>query len=152
MEPFAMFFMIGSVIYMALTYLLLRDIDRNVTVNTNLIRRDIVDHDRYARTASSEFAFQVSNIEKNLTTEIACLATKNNEDIKRMGGKFEEWDLIELDENEVLIYSAKPNANGQMVFHCVDKAGKMYTFFGSGMLNDAKFLRHTSSPFDEREV
>ena len=91
-------------------------------------------------------------MEKNLTTEIACLATKNNEDIKRMGGKFEEWDLIELDENEVLIYSAKPNANGQMVFHCVDKAGKMYTFFGPDKLNDAKFLRHTSSPFGEREV
>lgn len=95
---------------------------------------------------------KLDTVENNLITEIACLATKNNEDIKRMGGKFEEWDLIELDENEVLIYSAKPNANGQMVFHCVDKAGKMYTFFDSGKLNDAKFLRHTSSPFDEREV
>lgn len=94
----------------------------------------------------------ISESHKDLLTEIACLATKNNEDIKRMGGKFEEWDLIELDENEVLIYSAKPNANGQMVFNCVDKAGKMYTFFGSDKLNDAKFLRHTSSPFDEREV
>lgn len=94
----------------------------------------------------------ISKLHEDILTEIACLATKNNEDIKRMGGKFEEWDLIELDENEVLIYSAKPNANGQMVFHCVDKAGKMYTFFGSGKLNDAKFLRHTSSPFDKREV
>lgn len=94
----------------------------------------------------------ISKLHKDLLTEIACLATKNNEDIKRMGGKFEEWDLIDLDENEVLIYSAKPNANGQMVFHCVDKAGKTYTFFGSDKLNDAKFLRHTSSPFDEREV
>lgn len=141
MDTFAMFFMIGSVIYMALTYLRLRDIDHNATVNTNLIRRDIVDHDSH-----------IKIMEKNLTTEIACLATKNNEDIKRMGGKFEEWDLIELDENEVLIYSAKPNANGQMVFNCVDKAGKMYTFFGSDKLNDAKFLRHTSSPFEEREV
>ena len=95
---------------------------------------------------------KLDDINDHLTTEIACLATKNNEDIKRMGGKFEEWDLIELDENEVLIYSAKPNANGQMVFHCVDKAGKMYTFFGSDKLNDAQFLRHTSSPFGEREV
>ena len=95
---------------------------------------------------------KLDDVNDHLTTEIACLATKNNEDIKRMGGKFEEWDLIELDENEVLIYSAKPNANGQMVFHCVDKAGKMYTFFGSDKLNDAKFLRHTSSPFGEREV
>lgn len=94
----------------------------------------------------------ISKLHKDILTEIACLATKNNEDIKRMGGKFEEWDLIELDENEVLIYSAKPNANGQMVFHCVDKAGKMYTFFGSDKLNDAQFLRHTSSPFEEREV
>lgn len=94
----------------------------------------------------------ISKLHKDILTEIACLATKNNEDIKRMGGKFEEWDLIELDENEVLIYSAKPNANGQMVFNCVDKAGKMYTFFGSDKLNDAKFLRHTSSPFGEREV
>lgn len=152
MDTFAIFFMIGSVIYMALTYLRLRDIDHNVTGNTNLIRRDIVDHDSHINIAVSACTLQVSEMEKNLTTEIACLATKNNEDIKRMGGKFEEWDLIDLDENEVLIYSAKPNANGQMVFHCVDKAGKMYTFFGSDKLNDAKFLRHTSSPFDEREV
>lgn len=149
MEPFAMLFMIGSVIYMALIFLRLRDIDHNATVNTNLIRRDIVDHDSHINTAVSDCALQVSDMEKNLTTEIACLATKNNEDIKRMGGKFEEWDLIDLDENEVLIYSAKPNANGQMVFKCVDKAGKMYTFFGSDKLNDAKFLRHTSSPFEE---
>lgn len=92
----------------------------------------------------------ISKLHKDLLTEIAGLATKNNEDIKRMGGKFEEWDLIELDENEVLIYSAKPNANGQMVFNCVDKAGKMYTFFGSDKLNNAKFLRHTSSPFEWR--
>ena len=140
MDTFAMFFMIGSVIYMTLTYLRLRDIDHNVTVNTNLIRRDIVDHDSHINTAVSDCALQISEMEKNLTTEIACLATKNNEDIKRMGGKFEEWDLIELDEN------------GQMVFHCVDKAGKMYTFFGPDKLNDAKFLRHTSSPFGEREV
>lgn len=92
---------------------------------------------------------KLDDVNDHLTTEIACLATKNNEDIKRMGGKFEEWDLIKLDENEVLIYSAKPNANGQMVFHCVDKAGKTYTFFGSDKLNDAKFLRHTDSPFEE---
>lgn len=152
METFAIFYMITSAIWLAFIFFRLRDIDYNATENTKLIRRDIVDHDSYARTAASEFALQVSNMEKNLTTEIACLATKNNEDIKRLGGKFEEWDLIELDENEVLIYSAKPNANGQMVFHCVDKAGKSYTFFGLDKFKDAKFLRHTSSPFEEREV
>lgn len=152
METFTIFFMIVSIIYMIFIFLRLRDIDHNTTANTNLIRRDIVDHDSHINIAVSDCALQVSDMEKNLTTEIACLATKNNEDIKRMGGKFEEWDLIDLDENEVLIYSAKPNANGQMVFNCVDKAGKMYTFFGSDKLNDAKFLRHTSSPFGEREV
>ena len=149
MEAVTLFFMIVSVIYMTLIFLRLRDMDYNATENTRLIRLDIIERSSCIGADLIDCALKVSNMEKNLTTEIACLATKNNEDIKRMGGKFEEWDLIELDENEVLIYSAKPNANGQMVFHCVDKAGKTYTFFGSDKLNDAKFLRHSSSPFEE---
>lgn len=151
-ELLTMIFNLSTVITMLLFYLRLRDMDHNVDEHIRLIRLNIIEHGTNISAAISDCALQVSDMEKNLTTEIACLATKNNEDIMRMGGKFEEWDLIELDENEVLIYSAKPNANGQMVFHCVDKAGKMYTFFGSDKLNDAQFLRHTSSPFDEREV
>ena len=151
-ESLMLLFMLSTAITLLLIYFRLREIDHNAAEHTRLIRHDIIEREGYISAAIGERAVQISNMEKNLTTEIACLATKNNEDIKRMGGKFEEWDLINLDENEVLIYSAKPNANGQMVFHCVDKAGKTYTFFGSDKLNDAKFLRHTSSPFGEREV
>lgn len=102
MEVVTLFFMIVSVIYMALVYLRLRDIDHNATANTDLIRHDIADHDRYISTSVSDCALQVSNMEYNLTTEIACLATKNNEDIKRMKG-FQVGDVIEYAGEETLV-------------------------------------------------
>ena len=151
MELINLLFVIASIMFMSLFCVKIYNFEYKITEESSSARGTFRDAEGSIRGDISKLSLQISEMEKNLTTEIACLATKNNEDIKRMGGKFEEWDLIELDENEVLIYSAKPNANGQMVFHCVDKAGKMYTFFGLDK-HDAKFLRHTSSPFDEREV
>lgn len=104
METFAMCFMIGSVIYMALTYLRLRDMDHNADTNTRLIRRDIVDHDSHIMTAVSDCKLQVSEMEKNLTTEIACLATKNNEDIKRLKGNYTVGDLLRFEDTRWCVF------------------------------------------------
>ena len=154
MEKITLCFTIISVIYMALTYLRLGDIDHNATVNTNLIRRDIVDHDSHISTAVSDCALQVSDMEKNLTTEIACLATKNNEDIKRMGGKFEKWDLIKLDEKDLLITDIEADGDGNVKVHCINNKGMPYTYYrdAPAFKNYARFIKHSVSPFDEQEV
>ena len=88
------------------------------------------------------------DINDHLTTEIACLATKNNEDIKRMGGNFEEWDLIELDGREQVIVRIYTNANGSDMVSCVCSDGQTYVYYKE-RLADAKFIRHAETPFGE---
>lgn len=150
-ELLTMLFMLFTAITMLLFYLRLRDMDCNADEYTRLIRRDIVDHDSHINTAVSDCALQISEMEKNLTTEIACLATKNNEDIKRMGGKFEEWDLIEVEGKEFVIVKNYTNSNGDSMVSCMGSNGQTYNYY-KGRLADAKFIRHIESPFDEREV
>lgn len=147
-ELLTMLFMLFTAITMLLFYLRLRDMDYNADVYTRLIRRDIVDHDSHINTAVSDCALQISEMEKNLTTEIACLATKNNEDIKRMGGKFEEWDLIEVEGKEFVIVKNYTNSNGDSLISCMGSNGQTYDYYKE-RLADAKFIRHIESPFEE---
>ena len=94
---------------------------------------------------------KLDDVNDHLITEIACLATKNNEDIKRMGGKFEEWDLIEVEGKEFVIVKNYTNSNGDSMVSCMGSNGQTYNYY-KGRLADAKFIRHIESPFDEREV
>lgn len=148
MDTFAMFFMIGSVIYMALTYLRLRDIDHNADEYTRLIRRDIVDHDRYARTASSEFALQVSEMKKNLTTEIACLATKNNEDIKRMGGNYIVGDILKFDGVRWCIFGKDVLTDGRTRWKLFGENEEEYRMYSDGIPEDIEFIGHRDLSFE----
>lgn len=151
METFATFYMITSLIWMAFIFFRLREIDHNANEYTRLIRRDIIERGTNISSAISDCALQVSDMEKNLTTEIACLATKNNEDIKRMGGKFEEWDLIEVEGKEFVIVKNYTNSNGDSMVSCMGSNGQTYNYYKE-RLADAKFIRHIESPFGEREV
>lgn len=148
METFAIFYMITSAIWLAFIFFRLRDIDHNATENTNLIRRDIVDHDRYARTASSEFAFHVSNIEKNLTTEIACLATKNNEDIKRLKGNYEIGDILRFDDIKWYIFGKDLLADGRTRWKLFGENEEDYRMYSDSIPEDLEFLGHRDLPFD----
>ena len=101
--------------------------------------------------AYSNLNKKLDDVNDHLVTEIACLATKNNEDIKRMGGKFEEWDLIEVEGKEFVIVKNYTNSNGDSMVSCMGSNGQTYNYY-KGRLADAKFIRHIESPFDEREV
>lgn len=87
-------------------------------------------------------------VEDKLTTEIACLATKNNEDIKRMGGKFEEWDLIDLDGERWVIHRIDKNVNGDTFYRVHNAEGQITDVSGKAM-QKATFVKHVSSPFEE---
>lgn len=91
---------------------------------------------------------KLNDINDHLTTEIACLATKNNEDIKRMGGKFEEWDLIEVEGKEFVIVKFYTNSNGDSMVSCMGSNGQTYNYYKE-RLADAKFIMHIESPFEE---
>lgn len=148
METFAMFFMIGSVIYMALVYLRLRDIDHNATTNTNLIRRDILDHGSDLSTAVYNCASQVSEIEKNLTIEIACLATKNNEDIKRMKGDYAVGDILRFDGIRWRVFSKDTWDDGRTRWKLFGENGEEYRIYSDSMPEGIEFLGHRDLSFD----
>ena len=148
METFAMFFMIGSVIYMALVYLRLRDIDHNATVNTNLIRHDIVDHDSHLSTVVYGRALQVSEMEKNLTTEIACLATKNNEDIKRMKGDYAVGDILRFDGTRWRVFGKDTLGDGRTRWKLFGENEEEYRMYTDDIPVGIEFLGHRDLSFD----
>lgn len=142
MEKITLCFTIISVIYMALTYLRLGDIDHNATVNTNLIRRDIVDHDSHISTAVSVCALQVSDMEKSLTTEIACLATKNNEDIKRMKGDYAVGDILRFGGTRWRVFGKDTLDDGRTRWKLFGENGEEYRIYTDDMPRDLEFLGH----------
>lgn len=92
---------------------------------------------------------KIDSAQKGISLEIACLATKNNEDIKRMGGKFEEWDLIEVEGKEFVIVKNYTNSNGDSMVSCMGNNGQTYNYYKE-RLADAKFIKHIESPFEWR--
>ena len=148
MDAVTLFFMIVSVIYMTLIFLRLRDIDHNATVNTNLIRRDIVDHDSHISIAISDCTLQVSEMEKNLTTEIACLATKNNEDIKRMGGNYIVGDLLRFDGTRWRVFGKDTLNDGRIRWKLFGENGEEYRIYADSMPEGLEFLGHKDLSFE----
>lgn len=86
-------------------------------------------------------------LEINLATEIACLATKNNEDIKRMKG-FQVGDVIEYGGEETLVLDRqmmtlnnKENLTDYIIWN---KTQGMQQETASHLEHNAKFLRRVS--------
>lgn len=150
METFAIFYMIASIIWLAFIYFRLREIDDNATANTNHIRRDIVDHDSHIRTAVSDCALQVSDMEKNLTTEIACLATKNNEDIKRMKDGWQEGDVIESNGKLYFVLEPvyDPNDGGNPCGYRLIDQDRACSYRAKELVENATLVKHTSGLSD----
>lgn len=148
METFAIFYMITSLIWMAFIFFRLREIDHNADEYTRLIRRDIVDHDSHINTAVSDCALQISEMEKNLTTEIACLATKNNEDIKRSKEGFLVGDVIEYAGEETLVLDRETvtlNIGEELTDYIIWNVSKgIQHETASHLEHNAKFLRRAS--------
>lgn len=89
-----------------------------------------------------------TEIEKNLLTEIACLATKNNEDIKRMKEKFQQWDVIEIDNDIWVIQKIDIAINGDSIYRVSNQRGEIASISSEQILN-ATFIKHAKSPFED---
>lgn len=148
METFTIFFMIVSVIYMAFNYLRLRDIDYNATANTNLIRHDIIDHDSHIGTKIGDYSLQMSELEKNLTTEIACLATKNNEDIKRMKGDYAVGDILRFDGIRWRVFGKDTLNDGRTRWKLFGENEEEYRIYTDSIPEDLEYLGHRDLSFD----
>lgn len=89
-----------------------------------------------------------TEIEKKLLTEIACLATKNNEDIKRMKGKFQQWDVIGFNDDIWIIQKIDIAVNGDFIYGICSQRGEIASINSKQILN-ATFIKHAKSPFED---
>ncbi len=89
-----------------------------------------------------------TEIEEKLLTEIACLATKNNEDIKRMKGKFQQWDVIGFNDDIWIIQKIDIAVNGDFIYGICSQRGEIASINSKQILN-ATFIKHAKSPFED---
>lgn len=87
----------------------------------------------------------IDDVNKHLTTEIACLAVKNNEDIKR----FQKYDVFKFGDATYFIYEVEKFDDGKIIYRCQSDEGIEYSFFDNEM-SHAKFIR-SASPWIEEE-
>lgn len=85
----------------------------------------------------------IDDVNNHLTTEIACLATKNNEDIKRVKTGFQKWDIFEYDGVKFFIYDIENCADGGILYRCQRDDGFVTTFKPIEM-TQASFIRSAS--------
>ena len=61
---------------------------------------------------------RIDTVNKHLTTEIACLATKNNEDIKRVKEGFQKYDVFKFGDVTYFIYEVEKFDN-EIIYRCL---------------------------------
>lgn len=93
---------------------------------------------------------RIDDVNKHLTTEIACLATKNNEDIKRVKTGFQKWDIFEYEGAKFFIYNIENCADGRILYRCQRDDGFVITFKPIEMAQ-ASFIRSASPWYKEEK-
>lgn len=92
---------------------------------------------------------QIDSVNKHLTTEIACLATKNNEDIKRVKAGFQKWDVFKYKDDEYVIYHIEKCSDNRKLYRCQNNKGDTFGFYDNE-LTSAELVR-SASPWLEEE-
>ena len=91
----------------------------------------------------------INHANEHLTTEIACLAVKNNEDIKRVKEGFQRWDVFKLDGDKYIIYYIEQCSDNKKLYKCQNNKGDTFEFFDNE-LTSAELVR-SASPWEEKE-
>lgn len=84
----------------------------------------------------------IDNVNKHLTTEIACLATKNNEDIKRMKGGYEVGDVLKFSGIEYYVFYKTKLEDERTRLSLFGQNGDEYRMYTDDMPEDIEFVRH----------
>lgn len=87
-------------------------------------------------------------LESNLTTEIACLATKNNEDIKRMKGDYAVGDILRFDGTRWRVFGKDTLNDGRIRWKLFGENGEEYRIYADSMPEGLEFLGHRDLSFD----
>lgn len=90
----------------------------------------------------------IDDVNNHLTTEIACLATKNNEDIKRVKAGFQKYDVFKFGDVTYFIYEVEKFDDGKIIYRCQSNEG-IGCSFSDYEMNYAKFIRSASPWLEE---
>lgn len=91
----------------------------------------------------------IDDVNNNLTTEIACLSTKNNEDIKRVKAGFQKWDVFKYKDDEYVIYHIEKCSDNRKLYRCQNNKGDTFGFYDDE-LTSVELVR-SASPWLEEE-
>lgn len=89
----------------------------------------------------------IDDVNNNLTTEIACLATKNNEDIKRVREGFQRWDVFKFDGDKYIIYYIEQYSDNKKLYRCQNNKGDIFAFYDNE-LTSAELIK-SASPWED---
>lgn len=92
---------------------------------------------------------RIDDVNKHLTTEIACLAVKNNEDIKRVKAGFQKWDVFKYKNDEYVIYHIEKCSDNRKLYRCQNNKGDTFGFYDDE-LTSVELVR-SASPWLEEE-
>lgn len=89
----------------------------------------------------------ISKLHKDILTEIACLATKNNEDIKRMKGNYAVGDILRFDGIRWRVFGKDTLNDGRTRWKLFGENGAEYRIYADSMPEDLEFLGHRDLSF-----
>lgn len=84
----------------------------------------------------------ITKSHKELLTEIACLATKNNEDIKRMKSGFAIGDILRFEGAKLCVFGKDKLDDGRTCWKVFGENGEEYRIYSDDMPEDIEFLGH----------
>jgi len=90
----------------------------------------------------------IGTINDHLTTEIACLATKNNEDIKRLKGNYTVGDLLRFEDTRWCVFCKDILDDGRTRWKLFGENGEEYRIYTDAIPVDIEFLGHKDLSFD----
>lgn len=91
---------------------------------------------------------KLDDVNDHLTTEIACLATKNNEDIKRLKGNYIVGDILRFDGTRWRVFSKDALDDGRTRWKLFGENGEEYRIYTDTIPEDLEFLGHRDLSFD----
>lgn len=90
----------------------------------------------------------ITKSHKELLTEIACLATKNNEDIKRMKGDYAVGDILRFDGIRWRVFGKDKMDDGRTRWKLFGENEEYYRMYTDDIPEGIEFLGHRDLSFD----
>lgn len=90
----------------------------------------------------------ISKLHKEILIEITCLATKNNEDIKRMNDGYVVGDVLRFDGTRWCVFSKDTLDDGRTRWKLFNENGEEYRIYTDDIPVGIEFLGHKDLSFD----